>query len=193
MVTASDLREGMALRIDREVYRVLEVEQKSGAAQMGGSVRARLSSARSGRIWDQHFRPLERLEDVELEKRRVEYLYSDGAHCIFQRLDTFDQIEFPAAGLGLAQKLLPSGTELQAEFFAGDPIRIILPDAVEARVVTTAPPARSQPDSGRKEATLDNGLTVQVPLFVAPGETVSIDCKTGRYLERVRTQHKRGA
>ena len=71
MVMASELREGMALRIDQQVYRVLEVEAKAGAAKMGGTVRARLSNVRSGRLWDQHFRPLERLEDVELEKRKA--------------------------------------------------------------------------------------------------------------------------
>jgi len=192
MVMASELRVGMALRIDEQIYRVLEVESKAGAAKMGGTVRARLSNLRSGRQWDQHFRPLERLEDVELEKRKVEFLYSDGANCIFQRLDSFEQVEFPAANLGLAEKLLQPGTEMPAEFFEGEPISAVLPDTVEARVVNTTPPARSQQDSGRKEATLDNGLVIQVPLFVAPGELVSIDLRTGRYVERVRTQHKKG-
>jgi len=192
MVTASELREGMALRIDRQVYRVVEVESRAGAAKMGGTVRARLANVHSGRQWDQHFRPLERLDDVELEKRKVEFLYSDGRQCVFQRLDTFEQIEFPAASLGLAEHLLQPGAEVPAEFFEGEPISVALPDAVEARVASTAPPARSQQDSGRKEAVLENGLTVQVPLFVAPGEIVSIDLKTGRYVERVRTQHKKG-
>jgi elongation factor P len=192
MVTASELREGMALRIEHEVYRVLEVESKAGAAKMGGTVRARLSNVRSGRLWDQHFRPLERLEDVGLEKRKVEFLYSDGTNCIFQRLDSFEQVEFPAASLGLAEKLLQAGEEVQAEFFEGEPISLDLPDTVEARVMSTAPSARSQQDSGRKEATLENGMTIQVPLFVAPGEIVSVDLKTGRYVERVRTQHKKG-
>jgi elongation factor P len=193
MVIASDLRQGMALRIEKQVYKVLEVEVKAGAAKMGGTVRALLSNVRSGRRWDHHFRPQERLEDVELEKRKAEFLYSDGDSCIFQRLDSFEQIEFPSAGLGLAGKLLQPGTEMLAEFFEGELIDVVLPDAVEARVVSTAPPQRSQQDSGRKEATLDNGLTVQVPLFVGPGELVSVDLKTGRYLERIRTQHKKGS
>ncbi len=192
MVVASDLRDGMALRIEKQVWKVLELEVKAGTAKMGGTVRALLSNVRSGRLWDQHFRPQERLEDVELEKRKAEFLYSDGGACIFQRLDTFEQIEFPSTSLGLAEKLLQPGAEVQAEFFEGELISVVLPVAVEARVVSTAPPQRSQQDSGRKEATLDNGLTVQVPLFVAPGELVSVDLKTGRYLERVRIQHKKG-
>ncbi len=191
MILASELRQGMTLRIDQQVYRVLEVETKTGAARMGGTVRARLSNVRGGRLWDQHFRPLERLEDVQLEKRRLEFLYSDGRDCIFQRLDSFEQVEFPAADLGLAGRLLQAGTEVPAEFLEGEPINVVLPDTVEARVINTAPPARSQQDSARKEASLDNGLTVQVPLFVAPGEFVSVDLRTGRYVERVRTQHKK--
>ena len=193
MVMASELREGMTLRIDEHVYRVLEVEAKAGAAKMGGTIRARLSNVRSGRIWDQHFRPLERLEDVVVEKCKAEFLYSDGRNCIFQRLDSFEQVEFPATSMGLAVRLLQPGTEVLAEFFEGEPINVVLPETVEARVVTTAPPARSQQDSARKEAALDNGLTVQVPLFVAPGEIVSIDLRNGHYVERVRTLHKKGA
>lgn len=192
MVLASDLRAGMALRVDGGVYRVLDVEAKAGAAKMGGTVKATLKNVRSGRLWDQHWRPLERLEEVELEKRMVEFLYNDGESCIFQRLDTFEQVEFPASSLGLGQRILAPGAELQAEFFEGEPIGVELPAAVEVRVKSTAPPTRGQQDSSRKEATLENGMTIQVPLFVGPGEMVSIDFRTGHYVERVREQRKKG-
>jgi len=192
MVTASELRTGMAIRIDRQVYRVIDVESKAGTAKMGGTVKARLSNVHSGRSWDQHFRPLERLEDVELEKRKVEFLYGNGDCCVFQRLDNFEQFEIPTEGLGLVEELLQPGTEIPAEFFDSEPVSVDFPQTLEARVISTAPPTRSQQDSGRKEATLENGLRIQVPLFVASGEIVSIECKTGRYLERVRTQHKKG-
>jgi elongation factor P len=183
----------MALRIDKQIYRVVEVESRAAAAKMGGTVRASLSNVRSGRMWDQHFRPLEKLEAVELDKRQLEFLYSNGSTCIFLRLDSFEQIEIPVSSLGLAEKFLQPGMEVAAEFFEDEPISVNLPDTVEARIISTAPPARSQQDSGRKEATLENGLTIQVPLFVAPGETISVDMRTGRYVERVRPQHKKGA
>lgn len=193
MVTASELRTGMAVRIDHQVYKVMEVEARAGAAKMGGTVHTRLANVHSGRVWEQSFRTLERLDDVELEKRAVEFLYSDGSKCVFQRLDSFEQVEFPCESLGLAEKYLEAGTELPAEFFEGEPVSVVLPGTFEARVKSTAPPARSQQDSGRKEATLENGVTIQVPLFVATGEWVSVDLKTGRYVERVRVQHKKGA
>jgi elongation factor P len=193
MVTASDLKTGMALRIDGQVFKVIEVEARAGTAKMGGTVRTRLSNVRSGRLWDQNFRPLERLDNVELEKRALEFLYSDGTICVFQRLDNFEQVEFPCVSLGLADKYLQAGTEVPAEFFEGEPVSVVLPGTLEARVKSTAPPARSQQDSGRKEATLENGITIQVPLFVGAGEWVSVDLKTGRYVERVRSQHKKSA
>ena len=192
MVTASELKAGMALRIDHQIYKVIEVESRAGTAKMGGNVRALLSNVHSGRLWDQHFRPLERLDDVDLEKRKVEFLYTDEGNCIFQRLDSFEQFEFPSAGMGLAEKFLQPGAEVQAEFFGDEPIGIVLPETVEVRIASTAPPAHSQQDSGRKEATLENGITIHVPLFVASGEIVSVESKTGRYVERVRTQHKKG-
>lgn len=193
MVTASELRTGMALRIDHQVYKVMEVEARAGTAKMGGTVHTRLANVRSGRLWEQSFRPLERLDNVELEKRALEFLYSDGSNCVFQRLDNFEQVEFPSSSLGLAEKLLQPGTEVPAEFFEGEPVNVVLPGTLDARVKSTAPPARSQQDSGRKEATLENGLTIQVPLFVAAGEWVSVDAKSGRYVERVRVQHKKSA
>jgi len=82
MVTASELREGMALRIEHEVYRVLEVESKAGAAKMGGTVRAKLSNVRSGRLWDQHFRPLAPQEiPFSLGKREIEATKRKGIAC----------------------------------------------------------------------------------------------------------------
>jgi elongation factor P len=137
MVTASELKAGMALRIDHQIYKVIEVESRAGTAKMGGNVRALLSNVHSGRLWDQHFRPLERLDDVDLEKRKVEFLYTDEGNCIFQRLDSFEQFEFPSAGMGLAEKFLQPGTEVQAEFFGDELIGIVLPETVEVRIAST--------------------------------------------------------
>ena len=106
--------------------------------------------------------------------------------------DTFEQVEVPAAMLGLAEKFLQPGMEVPVEFFAGEPISVVFPGVVEARVATTAPPSHSQQDSAWKEATLENGLTIRVPLFIAPGETLRVDVKTGRYVERARAERKRG-
>lgn len=193
MVIASELKEGTVIRIDRRIYRVLEVESKAGAAKLGGVVKTKLTDVRSGRMWEPHFRPQERLEELELDCHMMEFLFAEGDSCIFMRPDTFEQIEIPGAVLGLAAQFLQPGMELPVEFFANEPISVVFPAVAEARVLRTAPPAHSQQDSAWKEATLENGLSIQVPLFIAPGEVVRVEVKTGRYVERAHTERKRSA
>jgi len=190
MVIASELRVGMVIRIAGEIYKVLEVESKAGAAKMGGVVKTKLSNVRSARLWEPHFRPQERLEDIQLERHLMEFLFADGDGCIFMNPDTYEQIEIPHSVLGLGRAFLRSGQELPVEFFKGEPISVVFPDIAEARVSDTAPASHSQQDSGWKEAILENGMPVRVPLFIAPGELVRVEVKTGRYVERARAEHK---
>lgn len=193
MVVASELREGMIIRFEGQIYKVLGVESKAGAAKMGGVVKTRLFNVKSGRLWETHLRPQERLENLEVERRTMEFLYAEGGDCTFMRPDTFEQIEVPAAIIGPAEKFLRPGMEISVEFFAEQPISIVFPDVVEARVAATTPPSHAQQDSAWKEATLENGLAIRVPLFIAPGEVVRVDVRTGRYVERARAERKRGA
>jgi len=193
VVAAAELREGLVLRIEGQIYKVLEAEYKAGAAKMGGVVKAKLINLRTGHLWEPHFRPLERLETLELERRKMEFLYAEGGSCTFMRPDTFEQVEVPRAILGLAAGFLEPGMEVPVDFFEGEAIGAVFPEVVEARVATTAPPMHSSQDNAWKEAQLENGLTIHVPLFIAPGEIVRVDVKTGRYLERVRVERKRSA
>jgi elongation factor P len=193
MVIASELKEGTVIRIDRRIYRVLEVESKTGTAKLSGVVKAKLSDVRNGRMWEQHFRPQERLEELELERRSMEFLFSAGDTCTFMNPDTFEQVEIPRTILGPAAQFLQPGVELPTEFFAEEPISVVFPAIAEARVERTAPPVHSQQDSAWKQATLENGLSIQVPLFIAPGEVVRVEVKTGRYLERAHTERRRSA
>ena len=193
MVIASELKEGTVIRIDRRIYRVLVVESKTGTAKLSGVVKAKLSDVRNGRMWEQHFRPQERLEELELERRSMEFLFSAGDTCTFMNPDTFEQVEIPRTILGPAAQFLQPGVELPTEFFAEEPISVVFPAIAEARVERTAPPVHSQQDSAWKQATLENGLSIQVPLFIAPGEVVRVEVKTGRYLERAHTERRRSA
>lgn len=192
MVIASQLREGMALRIQGQVYKVLEAESKAGGGQLGGVVKTKLRNVTSGRLWEPHFRPDERLEDLELQRQMMEFLYSDAGACTFMNANSYEQVEVPRAVLGPGVDFLQAGMTVPVEFFAGQPISVVLPDVAEARVADTAPPMHSGQDSTWKAATLDNGLVIQVPLFVGTGEIVRVDIRSGKYLERVR-EKKRSA
>ena len=192
MVIASELRPGMVIRTEGQVYKVLEVEAKAGAAKMGGVVKATLSNLHSARMLEQHFRPQERLEDLELERHNMEFLYSGDGSLTFMNPVTFEQVEIASEMIGPAEKFLQPEMELPVEFFEGKPVNVVLPQIVEARIETTAPPIHAQQDSAFKEATLENGVQIRVPLFIGPGETVRVEVKTGRYVDRVRTEKKRG-
>jgi elongation factor P len=192
MIVASQLREGMALRIERQIYKVLESEFKAGAGQAGGMVKTKLRNAVSGRMWEPHFRPDERLEDLDLERQVMEFLYRDAGNCVFMNPDNYEQEEIPSAIIGSSEQFLAEGMKVSVEFFEGRPISVVLPPSMEAKVAETASPMHSGQENTWKEARLENGVQIQVPLFIAPGETVRIDLKTGRYLERVRGERKKG-
>ena len=193
MVIASELKPGMVIRSEGQVYKVLDVESKAGAAKMGGVVKVTLSNLHSARMLEQHFRPQERLEDLELERHNMEFLYSGDDSSTFMNPVTFEQVEIASEMMGPAEKFLQPEMELPVEFFEGKPVNVVLPQIVEARVETTAPPIHAQQDSAFKEATLENGVEIRVPLFIGPGETVRVEVKTGQYVDRVRAEKKRGA
>jgi len=193
MVIASELKEGTFIRIEGQIYEVLEAESRAGAAKLSGVVKTKLRNVSGGRMWEPHFRPDERLEDVEVEQQTLEFLFSDADSCIFMDPRSFEQIEVPRAILGVTEQFLQSGMQVQVRFFESRPISAVCPDVVEARVASTTPPAHSQQDSTWKEATLDNGLRIRVPLFIAPGEIVRVEVQTGRYVERARSERKRSA
>jgi len=123
----------------------------------------------------------------------MEFLYSGDDGVTFMNPVTFEQVEIAREMIGAAEKFLTPEMEIPVEFFEGKPVNIVLPQIVEAKVETTAAPIHAQQDSAFKEATLENGLEIKVPLFIGPGETVRVEVKTGRYVDRVRTEKKKGA
>lgn len=144
-------------------------------------------------MWEPHFRPQERLEDLELERRMMEFLFAQAGTCTFMRPDTYEQVEISGAILGPGESFLQPGMELPVEFFEGEPINVVFPDVIDIAVARTAAVAHAAQDSAWKEATLENGLVIRVPLFIAQGEKVRVDVKTGRYVERARSERKRSA
>jgi elongation factor P len=193
MIEALELLEGMVLRIEREIYKVLEVEVKAGAAKMTGVVKTKLLNVRSGHMWEPHFNPKERFEEVQLDRRQMEFLFSENGSCTFMRPDTFEQIEVSKAVIGPAEKFLQPGMEVPVDFFEGQALHVDFPEVVEIRVAETAPATHSQKEMAWKEAKLENGVKLQVPLFVGPGEVVRVEVRTGHYVDRVRMERKRGA
>ena len=191
MVNASDLRAGMVIRIDDEPFRVIEAEFHIGQGKMSGSVHAKLRDVLKGTTKELRFRPEEHLDDTLLEKQGMEFLYSDADSATFMNPQTFDQVSIPLETIGPGYAFLKTEMTVPVEFYNDRAVSVVLPESVELTVHTTAPPIHQQQDSTYKSATLENGMEVMVPQFIAPGEAVRIDVSTGRYLERSRKDTKR--
>lgn len=191
MILASQLRPGTVVRIGEELFKVIESTYHVGQGKMPGSVHAKLKSVLKGTFKELRWRPEERVEDVQLIKQDMEYLYSDADSACFMNPVTYDQVAIPLEAIGPSHKFLKTEMMIAVEFYEAAPVNVVFPPAVEIRVDTTAEPVHQQQDNTYKFARLENGMEVMVPQFIRPGEVVRIDVATGKYLDRVRTDIKR--
>ena len=191
MVIASQLRPGTVLRINNDLFKTIESQYHIGQGKMPGSVHAKLRSVFKGTFKEVRFRPEERLEETQLEKQDMEFLYSDADSATFMNPTTYDQVSIPLESIGAANTFLQAEMKVPVEFYEGQPVSIVFPEIVEAKVETTAQPVHQQQDNTFKAAMLENGLELMVPQFIKPGETVRIDVASGKYVDRVRADSKR--
>jgi elongation factor P len=186
MKSASEMRAGMVIRLDGELYRVIHAEYHAGGGKMHGAMQAKLRGLRSDRVTERRFRQDERFEEVELEHQTMEFLYEDGDFCVFMHPETFEQVNLPKESLGPYLPYLEPNQSMKVELLDGEPLQVDYPGTVDLRVESTPDPLHMDDSSVPKDATLSNGMQVQVPQFVKGGDTVRIDVETGKCIERVR-------
>lgn len=192
MRAASELRPGMAIRVEGELYKVLTADYHAGGGKMGGVTHAKLRNIRTGATWERRFRADEAVEEVEPDRQTMQFLYSDAGMSYFMHPESFEQVAIETGRLGPAAPYLTPEMTLPVEFFDGEPLSIVFPDIVVVRVQETAPPIHSQgSDNVWKEAKLENGVEIQVPPFIAPGELIRVEVETGTYIERAKTEKKK--
>jgi len=191
MVVASQLRPGMVLKIGSDIFKIFEASYHIGQGKMPGSVHARGRHVLSGTLKEFRFRPEERLEDTQLQRQDMEFLYADAESVTFMNPETYEQVSVPQEAIGAATKFLQPEMKVPVEFYEGQPVSIVFPAIVEAKVSVTAQPVHQQQDNTYKEATLENGLQIMVPHFIKPGEIVRVEVATEKYVDRVRADSKR--
>ena len=191
MVGAAQLRPGTVVKVGGDLLKVIESTHHMGQGKMPGSVHAKLRHVLKGTYKELRFRPEEKLEDLQLEKQEMQFLYSDADTATFMNPDTFDQVSIPLEAVGPAAKYLKPEMTVPVEFFDGQPVSVVFPEIVELKIETTPQPLHQQQDNTYKYATLENGLEALVPQFIKPGEVVRIEVATGKYVDRVRTDTKR--
>lgn len=184
MIPVSEIRNGMVLRAEEHLMKVLSFEMH-GAAKASRVVHAKLRLIATGVVVDRRFRADEKVDDVPLESTRMEYLYKDGTNYVFMNLTTYEEVTIAEEIIGPPAKYLKPNTEITVEYCDGKPANTVLPRLAEVRVATTAPGISGQADSTFKEAVLENGLQIMVPQFIREGDTVKVEVETGRYVDRV--------
>ena len=185
MISTGDLRRGIVIEIDGEIWQVLEyhhIKMGRGSAQ----VRIKLRNVKRGQTVERTFQAGEKWPRAYLEQRQVQFLYRDGDDFHFMDSESYEQFSLTAEKLGDAAQFLTDGMTLDRTTYETETIGVELPVSVEQKVIDTEPGFAGDTQSGaRKPATTESGLVVQVPLFVGVGDTIRIDTRNGEYQTRV--------
>ncbi|MBP3952318.1 elongation factor P [Bacillus suaedae] len=184
MISVNDFKTGLTIEVDGGIWQVLDfqhVKPGKGAA----FVRSKLRNLRNGAIQEKTFRAGEKVAKAHIENRRMQYLYASADMHAFMDNESYEQIELPTAQIEHELKFLKENMVVQIMTFQGETLGVEVPNTVELEVVETEPGIKGDTASGgTKPATLETGLTVQVPFFVNQGEMLIIDTRNSSYVSR---------
>ena len=185
MISTNQFKNGSHIEIDGTVYKILEFQHvKPGKG--GAFVRTKVRRIEDGSVIDKTFRAGEKFRPVHTESRKMQYLYDSGEAAVFMDSRDYEQLELPRALAGDAMRWMRPNDEVDVMFVDERPTDVQVPSAVEMQVTKTQPGVKGDTASGggNKPATLESGVTVQVPLFVEEGDTVRVDTRSGEYVSR---------
>lgn len=185
MISAGDLRKGTTFELDGQVFTVVDfmhVKPGKGAA----FVRTKLRNVISGGVTDRTFNPTEKLQEAVIERKEMQYLYSDGELYYFMDQETFEQIPLNHEKVEDAIRFLKENMYAIIKFYKGEAFSVEAPNFVELVITAAEPGVKGNTATNvTKPATLETGAVINVPLFVNEGDAIRIDTRTGEYMERV--------
>ncbi len=187
MATTNDLKNGMVLNLDGQLWAVVEFQHvKPGKG--GAFVRSKLKNVLSGKVVDRTFNAGVPVEVANVDKRNMSYLYRDGDAWVFMDVQSYDQLTVPDAVVGDAAKYLLENQEVIVAMNDSSPLYIEMPASVELTIEYTEPGLQGDRSTGgSKPARVETGLEVAVPLFIKQGEKIRVDTRDGSYLGRAGT------
>lgn len=185
MISTNQFKTGMTIRYEGDIYRIVEFQHvKPGKG--GAFVRTKLRNMDTGRVVDKTFRPEQKFDQVHVETRTMQYLYDEPDALVFMDQQTYEQLTMPKDMLADRLDLMTVNMEVDLLYMDGKPVDVELPVFVDLQVAEAAPAVKGDTVSGgSKEAVLETGATIQVPLFVEPGDVVRVDTRTREYNTRV--------
>lgn len=187
MASVSEFRNGMAIRHENDIWIVTEFQHVT-PGNWRAMLRTKLKNLRTGRISEVTFRMSDKIEEVRLEEKEMQFLYEADDLLHFMDTETYDQVYIPSDMLGDQKRLLKEGDPCAVSLLEGRPISAQLPTFVVLKVAEAEPGVRGDSATNiMKYAVLETGARIQVPLFVKEGDTLKIDTRTGKYVERMST------
>jgi elongation factor P len=185
MATTNDLKNGMVLNLDGQLWSVLWFQHhKPGKG--GAVVRTKLKNVLSGKVVDKTFNADVKVETANVDKRQMSYLYNDGESFVFMDSETYDQLHLSPGVVGDAANFMLENTDAIVAMHEGTPLYLELPTSVELQIEYTEPGLQGDRSTGgTKPARLETGYEIAVPLFITTGEKVKVDTRDGSYLGRV--------
>ncbi len=187
MINATQIRKGMIIKLEGELYRVVEAVHIA-PGNWKACVQTKLRHLKNQNLIDYRFRSEDRVEQAILEEVPMEFLYQDGHDYIFMNLETFEQLSLNEELIGDAVRYLVPNVIFTIEMHEGKPVGVKPPITVDLKVIKTEPYLKGATQSASgKPAILETGLTVTVPQFIKEGDIVRIDTREDKYVERVKT------
>lgn len=184
MYSTTDFRKGLKIEVEGTPYEIVEFQHfKPGKG--GAMVRTKLRNILTGRMQDITFRSGEKVERPDMETREMQFLYREGEELIFMDLTTFEQLNLDSASTGGKEGFLKDGQQCKVLLYQGKPLDIDIPASLILEVTETEPGVKGDTVSNvTKPATLETGLTVQVPIFINTGDKIKVDTRSREYLGR---------
>jgi elongation factor P len=185
VISTNQFKNGTHVEVDGTIYRILEFQHvKPGKG--GAFVRTRLRKLDDGSVQDKTFRAGEKFRQVRTETRKMQYLYDSGDAAVFMDTSSYEQLELPRDSAGDAMRWVLPSDEVDVLFVDERPAGVQVSSAVELAVTQTDPGVKGDTASGggTKPATLETGVSVEVPLFVNEGDRVRVDTRSGEYVSR---------
>jgi elongation factor P len=184
MLSSTQLRPGMVIKFNNELYSVFSMTHRT-PGNLRGFVQAKMRSLRTGSMTEHRFSSEDKVEKAVLDQQDMEYLYDDGEYFYFMNIENYEQMHLTKELLGDATDYLIPQLKVQVEFYEGKPISVELPPTVDMTVVETEPGLKGATVSNvTKPAKMETGLVVQVPPFISEGEKIRVNTSEGTYQER---------
>ena len=186
MPSPNEIKRGTIIKQNGQLWVVVDFQRVS-PGKGSSFVRTKMKSILTGKVQDNVFKSAETVEFVDVAYKKMQFLYHDGNEATFMDSVSYDQIQMPMSDIGDDVKYLKEGLEVSIAIYNDSPIAVELPRKIQYKIVSAPPAVKGDTASGNvtKEVELENGLKINVPIFIKEGETVVINPETGEYVERV--------